>query len=114
MTCVYCDLYDVLLDGPIILCYPFLLQSLSEFKLALRQESSDSTPLPVVGPLDLCKAVHKFHFQLLVLVGSYIKLLALLEKPMQTSPVKIDQNNLQFFFQTCFTLLLFFFFPLSC
>ena len=62
------------------------VQSLSEFKLALKQQSSDS-PHPLVGPLALCNAVHKFHFQLLVLLGSYVKLLALLEKPMQTSPV---------------------------
>ena len=66
-----------------------MLQSLSDFKLALRQqtESGDSPSSTSQEALGLCKAVHKFHFQLLVLLGSYVKLLAMLDKPMETSPV---------------------------
>lgn len=64
-------------------------QALSDFKLALRQQSGDST---TKGALGLCRAVHKFHFQLLVLLGSYVKLISILEKPMETSPVSQRTN----------------------
>lgn len=65
------------------------LQSLSDFKLALRQQSeqSEDTLSSTREALELCRAVHKFHFQLLVLLGSYIKLVTILERPMETSPV---------------------------
>ncbi len=75
------------------------LQSLSDFKLALRQqtESGDSPSSTSKEALGLCKAVHKFHFQLLVLLGSYVKLLSMLDKPMETSPVSgcSDRSNVQ-------------------
>lgn len=76
---------------------PSLLQSLSDFKLALRQQSADPVS-STKEALGLCRAVHKFHFQLLVLLGSYVKLISVLDKPMETSPVsKAEHSQLYYF-----------------
>ena len=73
--------------------YTYFLKSLSEFKLALRQQSDDS-PSPSDGALGLCRAVHKFHFQLLVLLGSYVKLISILEQPMEkNNPVNMQTHH---------------------
>lgn len=54
------------------------------FKEMLRQ----ATPLsPEQAGLSLCQAVHGSHFQLLVLLGSYVKLMDML------LPVLQQQNN---------------------
>ena len=37
--------------------------------------------------LRLCRAVHRFHFQLLVLLGSYVKLLGILQPVLEHSGV---------------------------
>ena len=67
-------------------------QSLSDFKLALRQQSECSGPSSTQEALELCRAVQKFHFQLLVLLGSYIKLVSILDPPMETSPVSVPPS----------------------
>ena len=71
-------------------------QCLNHFKFALRQQSpigtipsSPLTPPPFLplsvneAALQLCRAVHQLHFQLLVLLGCYIKLLGTLKAEIE-------------------------------
>ncbi len=44
-------------------------------------------PCPLFQALALCRAVHEFHFQLLVLLGSYIKLLDTLQPALENPAV---------------------------
>ena len=49
---------------------------------------------PLSQCLTLCHSVHQIHFQLLLLVSSYIKLLNLLENSIKTIPVTIISTEL--------------------
>jgi hypothetical protein len=84
------------LDGNIDVYYErrrTVLQRLELIKLQLRQqskggESDEHVKVVSLSPeqaaLQLCQAVHRLHFQLLVLLGSYIKLLDSLQPYLAT------------------------------
>lgn len=40
--------------------------------------------------LSLSRAVHTFHFELLVLLGSYVKLMNMLQVPLQQKSVSVN------------------------
>ena len=56
------------------------MQVLAELKQALREEGHSEE-----GEAALCKAVHKYHFQLLLVLGSYVSLLSSLQSSSQPS-----------------------------
>jgi hypothetical protein len=84
------------LDGNIDVYYErrrTVLQRLELIKLQLRQQSKGGESdehvkvislSPEQATLQLCQAVHRLHFQLLVLLGSYIKLLDSLQPYLAT------------------------------
>ena len=58
--------------------------ALALFKQTLRQTTSVSQDQ---AALFLCRSVHKFHFQQLVLLGSYVKLTDMLQPSLEKSSV---------------------------
>ena len=72
-----------------------VLDSLSQFKQALRQQSmenssqeqSDDAASQEEAALNLCQTVHKFHFQLLLLLSSFLKLMDNLTPQMEGNEV---------------------------
>ena len=73
-----------------------VLDSLSQFKQALRQQSMENPPQPPESDdtssqeeaaLNLCQTVHKFHFQLLLLLSSFLKLMDNLTPQMEGNEV---------------------------
>ncbi len=64
----------------------YRLQALSEFKQTLRETTSVTQEQ---AGLSLCRAVHSFHFQLLVLLGFYVKLVDMLQAPLQQRAVSV-------------------------
>ena len=72
-----------------------VLDSLSQFKQTLRQQSMENPSLPesdtlsqAEAALNLCQAVHKFHFQLLLLLSSFLKLMDILAPQMEKNEVR--------------------------
>ena len=73
-----------------------VLESLSQFKQALRQQSMEDPSIPKddtlsqeKAALDLCQAVHRFHFQLLLLLSSFLKLMDILTPQMEKNEVSV-------------------------
>ena len=71
-----------------------VLDYLSQFKQALRQQSMEDpsqsegdSVLQEEAALNLCQAVHKFHFQLLLLLSSFLKLIDILTPQMEKNEV---------------------------
>ena len=71
-----------------------VLDYLSQFKQALRQQSMEDPSQPEgdlvsqeEAALNLCQAVHKFHFQLLLLLSSFLKLIDILTPQMEKNEV---------------------------
>ena len=72
-----------------------VLDSLSQFKQTLRQQSMENASIPESdtlsqeeAALNLCLAVHKFHFQLLLLLSSFLKLMDILTPQMEKNEVR--------------------------
>lgn len=77
-----------------------VLDSLSLFKQTLRQQSMENPALPEseaaskeTAALDLCQAVYKFHFQLLLLLSSFLKLMDILTPQMERNEVSEIDNR---------------------
>ena len=75
-----------------------VLESLSQFKQALRQQSMEDPSIPKgdtdtlsqeKAALNLCQAVHRFHFQLLLLLSSFLKLMDILTPQMEKNEVSV-------------------------
>ena len=73
-----------------------VLESLSQFKQTLRQQSMENPSLSEddalsqgKAALNLCQAVHKFHFQLLLLLSSFLKLMDILTLQVEMNEVNI-------------------------
>ena len=78
-----------------------VLDYLSQFKQALRQQSMEDPSQPEgdsssslsqeEAALNLCQAVHKFHFQLLLLLSSFLKLMDILTPQVEKNEVSYSQ-----------------------
>ena len=71
-----------------------VLDYLSQFKQALRQQSMEDPSQPEgdsvsqeEAAINLCQAVHKFHFQLLLLLSSFLKLMDILTPQIERNEV---------------------------